>query len=143
MNRMLQEVPYEVVLKSLFHRLVRQVKYTLADIKKTHGVNLKYLQHSNPKTPRIYRFQKIQNPGNKLRPLTSNIDAPTERLSKWLTNKLKGLPNPPGLFVKNTQKFVEKVKDIQLAQDEVLVLFDVKALYPSVPIPEALKQFDT
>jgi hypothetical protein len=35
------------------------------------------------------------------------------------------------------------VKDIQLTQDEVLVSFDVEALYPSVLIPEALKQFDT
>jgi hypothetical protein len=56
-------------------------------------------------------------------------------MSKWLTNKLKDLPDPPGLFVKNTQEFVEKVKDIQLAQDEVLVSFDVEALYPSVPNP--------
>jgi hypothetical protein len=60
-----------------------------------------------------------------------------------LTNKLKDLPDPPGLFVKNTQEFLEKLKDIQLAQDEVLVSFDVEALYPSIPIPEALKQFDT
>jgi hypothetical protein len=55
-------------------------------------------------------------------------------LSKWLTNK--------AMFDKNTQEFVEKVKDIQLAQDEVLVSFDLEALYPSVPIPGALKQFD-
>jgi hypothetical protein len=34
-------------------------------------------------------------------------------------------------------------KDIQLALDEELVSFDVEALYPSVPIHEALKQFDT
>jgi hypothetical protein len=59
-------------------------------------------------------------------------------LTKWLTNKLKDFPDPPGLFVKYTQEFVEKVKDIQLAQDVVLTSFDVE-----VPIPEVLKQFDT
>jgi hypothetical protein len=42
----------------------------------------------------------------------------------------------------NTQEFAVKEKDIQLAQDEVLVSFDVEVLYSSVPIPEALKQFD-
>jgi hypothetical protein len=56
---------------------------------------------------------------------------------------MKHLPDLPGLFIKNTQVFVEKVKDIQLAQDEILVSFDVETLYPSIPIPEALKQFDT
>jgi hypothetical protein len=35
------------------------------------------------------------------------------------------------------------MKDIQLAKDEVLVSFDVEALYPGAPIPEVLKQFDT
>jgi hypothetical protein len=64
-------------------------------------------------------------------------------LIKWLTNKFEDLPDPPGLFVKNTQEFFEKVKDIKLAQDEVLVSFDVEALYSSVPIPEALEQFNT
>jgi hypothetical protein len=76
--------------------MVRQVKDTLTDINYKHGVNLKYLQHSNPKIPRIYGIQKTHKTGNKLRPITSNIDAPTERLSKWLTNKLKGLPDLPG-----------------------------------------------
>jgi hypothetical protein len=96
--------------------MVRQVKATLADINNKQGVNLKYLQQSNPKTPRIYELPKIHKPGNKLRPITSNIDALTERLSKWLTNKLKDLLDPPGLFVKNSQEFVEKMKDIHMAQ---------------------------
>jgi hypothetical protein len=33
------------------------------------------------------------------------------------------------------------VNNIQLAQDEVLVSFNAEAIYPSVSIPEALKQF--
>jgi hypothetical protein len=111
----------------------------LADIKNKH--DMMYLQHSNPKTSRIYGLPKVHKPGNKLHPITSNIDAPTERLFKWLTNKLTHLSVPPGLYIKNTQEFVKEVKDIQLAQDKVLVSFHVEALYPSVPIPEALKQF--
>jgi hypothetical protein len=39
----------------------------------------------------------IQKSWKKLRPITSNIDALTEHLFKWLTNKLKGLSDPPGL----------------------------------------------
>jgi hypothetical protein len=57
-------------------------KDTLSNIKNKHAVDLKYLQHSNPKTPRIYGFPKIYKLGNKLRSITSNIDEPTEHLSK-------------------------------------------------------------
>jgi hypothetical protein len=92
--------------------------------------SIKFLQHELP---------KIQKPENMLRPITSN--ATTRRFSKWLTNKLKDLLDPPELFVKNTQEFDEKVNDVQLAQDEVLVSFDVERFYPSVPIAEALKNF--
>jgi hypothetical protein len=41
-------------------------KNTLADIKKKHGVDLKYLQYSNLKTPRIYMLPKIHKPENNL-----------------------------------------------------------------------------
>jgi hypothetical protein len=74
--------------------MVQKVKETLADIKNKHGVNLKYLQYSNSKIPSIYGLPKMHKPGNKLSPITSNINAPTERLSKWLTSKLKDLHNP-------------------------------------------------
>jgi hypothetical protein len=35
-----------------------------------------------------------------------------------------------GLFVKNTQGFVEKVKNIQLVKEEVLASYDVEAALP-------------
>jgi hypothetical protein len=91
------------------HHFTGWYDFNLSVMNNKHGVNLKCLQHSNPKTPRIYGLPKIHKPGNKLRPIISNIDAPTEHFSKWLTNKLKDFPDPPGLFVKNTQEFVEKV----------------------------------
>jgi hypothetical protein len=64
MNRILQEGPYEVVSKTPLHRMVRPVKDTLVDIDNKHGVNLKYLQNANLKTPRVYGLPKIHKPGN-------------------------------------------------------------------------------
>jgi hypothetical protein len=54
--------------------MVRQVKDTLADINNKRGVYLKYLQHSNPKTPRNYGLPKIHN----LHPINLNIDSEAE-----------------------------------------------------------------
>jgi hypothetical protein len=53
--------------------------------------------------------------------------------------KLKVLPDPLGMFVKNTMKFVEKLKDAPLGQDDILVSFEIPALNPNVLIPAALK----
>jgi hypothetical protein len=64
MNRMLQERPYEVVSKTPLHWMVRQVKDTLAGIKNKYGVDLKYLQHSNPNKPRTYGLSKFYISGN-------------------------------------------------------------------------------
>jgi hypothetical protein len=71
-----------------------------------------------------------------MRPISSNNNAPTERIAKWLNNKFTQLPNSPSEWVKNT---CERVKDITLNEDELRVSFDVTALYPNVPIPAAIK----
>jgi hypothetical protein len=56
-----------------------------------------------------------------------------QQLANWLSNEFKNLPDPPGQWVKNTFEFVERVKDVTLQKDELLVSFDVKTLYPNVP----------
>ena len=38
----------------------------------------------------------------------------------------------------NTFDFVEKTKNILIEEDEIMISFDVEALFPSIPIPEAL-----
>jgi hypothetical protein len=81
-NRIFQEGPYEVVSKTPLHRMVRHVKDTLANIKNKHGVDLKYVQHSNPKTPRIYELPKIHKPGN--RPCLINSNNEQRRTNRTL-----------------------------------------------------------
>jgi hypothetical protein len=44
--------------------------------------------------------------------------------------------------VKNTFEFVERVKGVTLEKDELLVSFDVTALYPNVQIPAAMKHLN-
>ena len=73
MKLMLRQGPYELISKEPLNQMVQKVKETLEIIKSKHGVNLKYLQHSNLKTPRIYGLPKIHKPGYKLRLITSNL----------------------------------------------------------------------
>lgn len=69
-----------------------------------------------------------------MRPIVSNIDAPTYKLSKWLVQNFNTLPK--GLYVRNSFDFVERIKHVRLEPD--VVSFDVDSLYPNVPTTEAL-----
>jgi hypothetical protein len=46
---------------------------------------------------------------------------------------------PEGLYVKNTFEFVDKIKDAHIMPYDMFVSFDVEALFPSIPVDEALE----
>ena len=77
-----------------------------------------------------------------MRPIVSNVNAPSEKLAKWLVKELSALPLIEGLYVRNSFELIEKLKDIRLEEDEILVSFDVESLFPSIPIPEALIELE-
>ncbi len=41
------------------------------------------------------------------------------------------------MSVKNSFELVQKLEEVTLEEDEIMVLFDVEALYPSVPVEES------
>jgi hypothetical protein len=45
---------------------------------------------------------------------------------------------PMEFELRNTTDFIEKVKDVKVKEDEVLVSFDVGALFPSIPVESAI-----
>lgn len=96
------------------------------------------LKNSNPQVPRLYGLPKIHKPGDSMRPIVSNINAPTQKISKWLIEQFSLLEPPPSLSVKNSIDFVNKVKDLRITRNEMMVSFDVKSLFPSIPINKAL-----
>jgi hypothetical protein len=73
-----------------------------------------------------------------MRPIVSNNDATTEKISKWLCDEFSKIPDPTEFFGKNTHAFLEKLKDVSIEQDECMVSFDITALFPNFPIDIAL-----
>ena len=45
-------------------------------------------------------------------------------------------------YIKNSKDFVDKCRNIKVAEDETLVSYDVTALYPSIPQEEAIQVFN-
>ena len=96
------------------------------------------LKNSNPQVPRMYGLPKIHKPKDNMRPISSNINAPTERIPKWLIGQFNLLDPPPSLAVKNSIDFVNRIKHLRITRNETMVSFDVKSLFPSIPIKQAL-----
>lgn len=87
----------------------------------------------------MHGLPKIHKTPLKMRPIVSNISAPTYKLAKWLVRKFSEFDPPKGKFVKNSMDFVKRLKNVKVEKDEVMISFDVVSLYPSVPIPEAIQ----
>ncbi|XP_062708533.1 uncharacterized protein LOC134288261 [Aedes albopictus] len=60
-------------------------------------------------------------------------------MAAWLVSEMKKYPVKHGKSVKNSVELVKKLEGFKLGRGEILVSFDVTALFPSVPVNEALQ----
>ena len=73
-----------------------------------------------------------------LRPIVSSIGAVTYQTAKELSKILKPLVGKSPHHVHNNEDFLQHLQGIQLGPDEVIISYDVKALFTLVPIQPAL-----
>ena len=90
-------------------------------------------------SPKFYELPKVHKQGTPLRPIVSSIGAATYQTAKELSRILKPLVRKSRHHIQNNQDFLEDLKSIKISPDEVMMSFDVKALFTSVPIEPALK----
>ena len=88
---------------------------------------------------KIYLLPKIHKrlfnvPG---RPFISNCGSTTEKVSEILDSHLKGIMQESWSYIKDSNDFIRKTKDIP--QDALLVTADVVGLYPSTLHEAGLK----
>lgn len=88
--------------------------------------------------PRIYGLPKIHKEGNPLRPICSSINAPGYTLCKFVSNILKGINSNSKYNVRDAIYFKNRIKNIEIEEDEIMVSFDVVNLFPNIPINLAL-----
>ena len=89
-------------------------------------------------SPKFYGLPKVHKQGMPLRPIVSSIGAVIYESAKELSKILKPLVGKSPHHVENNQEFLQHLKGIQLGPDEVIISYDIKALFTSVPIQPAL-----
>ena len=87
--------------------------------------------------PKIHK--RLNNvPG---RPIIPNYGAPTEKASEFLDFHLKSVMKNGASYIKDSNDFMNKVKNIEISSDAVLVTADIIGLYPSITHKVCLKAF--
>ena len=77
---------------------------------------------------------KIHKEGAPLRPVISAVGTATYNTSKYLAWIVSPLVGRNGFVVQNSVQFIERTKGVVMDLDSLMVSFDVKALYTSLPI---------
>ena len=89
--------------------------------------------------PRFYGLAKIHKDGVPLRPVISAVGSALYAVSKYLASVLKPLVGKTQFTVANSKDFVSYIAGESISSDEVMVSFDVKALYTSLPVKRTLE----
>ena len=89
--------------------------------------------------PKFYGLPKVHKSGMPLRPIVSSIGYVTYETSKELSRIFKPLVGRSPHHVQNSQEFLKQLGDIKMGPDDIIMSYDVKALFTSVPIKPALK----
>jgi len=88
--------------------------------------------------PKFYGLIKVHKAAAPLRPIVSGIGSVTYELAKFVAGIIAPLIGKTDCH-KNTQSFVDKIKDIHVKPDESLVSFDVTALFTSIPVSKTVE----
>ena len=88
--------------------------------------------------PRLYGLAKVHKKTVSVRPVLSMPGTPYEKVGTWVTEWLSSIPSSQ---IRCTNKqVVDKIKNITLEDEEVIVSFDVSSLYTNVPVDEAIQE---
>ena len=139
---LLQESAYRPIPNDPTNKYKTKLLALLKSIKTEGRINeatYKRFYPTGAGSPKFYGLCKIHKQSTPLRPIVSNIGAVTYSTSKELSRILRPLVGKSPHHICNNQDFMEHLKGITLGPDEVMVSYDVRALFTSVPIKPALE----
>lgn len=137
----LRNGPYKELKMNPLPDSLKRIDRVLRNCEDVLGDNARRIRVPNPSLPRIKCLPKIHKPGNEMREIIAANNAPTQKLAAWLLSEFKSMDQgvPKEHTVKNYSQVVERIQQAgEIGRDECMVSFDIKALFPSIPIQETL-----
>ena len=93
---------------------------------------MRFPQNFTP--PEFYCLPKTHKTGVPFRPVVSNIHSVTSELAKWISRILFPLVGNRNSTLKNSLQLRQELKTLRIANNEILVSFDVENLFTNVPV---------
>lgn len=83
---------------------------------------------------RMYGLIKVHKEDKPVRPITAACDSPGFKLASFFSNLLSNLFNEQGLHLRNSNDIIDKLKTINIEEDEILASFDVVSMFTNITI---------
>jgi hypothetical protein len=99
----------------------------------------KLLTPNNEIAPRIYSLPKIHKEDIPLRPIVNTIGSPTYELAKHVANILSPLVGHIDSFIKDSNEFINLIKNEKVRPQDTLISFDAVSLFTKIPLDEAIQ----
>ena len=135
---------YELLSKDPTDKYKRELSVILNELKAEGAIDYalkKKLFPTECDVPKVYGLTKVHKVSVPLRPIVSSIGSVTYNASSFLADVLSavvGIRKSP-YHIKDTKQFVDTVKDLRLEPDEIIISYDVTALFTSVPVDSAIE----
>ena len=123
-------------------------KYTAAlvnELKEIHNagaltdIQYRTLYPTSSTIPRFYGLPKVHKTGAPLRPIIASTGSLTYQVARHVADILAPLVGNNGYALKNSAEMVKDLGESQLGDTDVLVSFDVTALFTRVPVDKSLE----
>ena len=126
----------KTLLDKLHKKLLNQLKNMKIDMN-DFKEKRKYLV-SAPVLGHMYLLIKVHKKNFPGRAVVSQIDDPTYKICKILTDILNPLAEKGDSYIQNSYDLKKTLAGLKIDENDIQASFDVVALYPSIPVEKAL-----
>ena len=91
-----------------------------------------------PRIPEFYTLTKIHKPTLVGRPIISNCNGPTERISAFVDSLLQPISTSQTSYLKDSTDFINFIEKTKMGKRTFLVTMDVTSLYTNIPQEEGI-----
>ena len=140
-EELLQPPTYQILNTDPTNRQKNKLISLLKSIKAEGGIDettYKKLYPTGATTPKYYGLPEVHKKDTPLRAIVSSIGSVAYGTAKELSRILKPLVGRSTHHVRNNQDFIQSIEEIEVGTEECMMLYDVKALFTSIPIQHTL-----